>query len=191
MRFINLKDSVKQNIFTANEIKQFFSEETNAQISVQLSRFAKKGLITSIKRGLYCLDENRTDEFEIANKLYKPSYISSETALNYYGIIPDIPAELTSTTLTTTKYFDNKWGKFRYLKIKRELFWGFTQVKSVENNGFFLIAEPEKALLDYFYFRKIKRMDDLRLNLDPISKTKYQKYVNFYPEWIRKIKLYE
>ncbi|MDP4001722.1 MAG: hypothetical protein Q8P69_01605 [bacterium] len=187
MKYIQLRNLVQENIFTLLEIKQYFSEKTDDEIRIQLSRFAKRGLITAIKRGIYCFDSTKIDELELANKLYKPSYISVETALNYYGIIPDVVSEVVSVTPTTTKYFSNSWGKYRYLKIKKELFWGYSQVELV-GGGFYLLAEKEKALLDYFYFRKIRQIGDLRLDLKGINKKLYIKYANYYPKWIRRIK---
>lgn len=189
MKYLDLRNTIKQNIFTVLEVKQYFTNEVSEKVIIQLSRFSRKGLITPIKRGLYCFDQSQIDEFELASKLYKPSYVSCETALNYYGIIPDVPSELVSVTLVTTKYFSNDWGKFRYLKIKKGLFWGFTQVKLAANDGYFLIAEKEKALLDFFYFRKIKRVDDLRLNLREVDNDLYLKYASFYPKWVGRIKI--
>ena len=187
MKYVDLQDEIKTNIFTFVDVIKRFSEEDEGSLKVQLGRFVKKGLIIRIKRGLYCFDPKKIDELELASWLYQPSYISLETALNYYGLIPDIPQTVTSVCLTTTKRVHNQFGSFSYAKIKPSLFSGFVKVKSADSDSFFNLAEKEKALLDYFYLRKIKSIADLRLNLKDIDNKRYRQYARSYPEWVRKI----
>ena len=189
MKYLELRKRVKGNVFTFFDVTKFFSAENRQTIKVQLARFVKKGLIKKIKRGLYCFDPKLLDELELASCLYQPSYISLETSLNYYGIIPDIPQGVTSVTITTTKKISNEFGNFYYAKIKPLLFFGYLKVKSPTSEAFFNLARKEKALLDYFYVRKIKKIDDLRLNLKDLNLIRYQEYVKFFPKWVQKIKL--
>ncbi len=189
MKYLDLRGKIPGNIFSLINVLHHFPDEKSTAIRTQLSRFLKKGLILQIKRGLYCFEKEKVDEFVLANKLYQPSYISLETALNYYGIIPDIPQEITSVTTTTTKLIKTALGRFSYTKIKTVLFFGFKKVKSTKNGGYFKLAYPEKALLDYFYLRKVKRTDDLRLNLKGIDIGRYQKFLKGCPDWVAKIKL--
>lgn len=185
MKYLELQSKIKTNIFTYLDILKFFPEENPLLVKVQLSRFAQKKYITKIKRGLYCFSPINIDELKLANLLYQPSYISLESALNYYGIIPDIPQAITSITLITTKSIKNQFGLFSYTKIKPALFWGF---KSASGENLFL-AKKEKALLDYFYIRKIKSTSDLRLNLKNIDYKLHKKYLKYYPLWVAKVKL--
>ena len=189
MRYFGLKEKIRGNIFSLIDVLHHFPDEKPTAIKTQLSRFLKKGLIFQIKRGLYCFDKENIDELILANKLYQPSYISLETALNYYGIIPDIPQEITSVTPITTKLIKTSLGRFSYTKIKRELFFGFKKIKSTKSKEYFQLAYPEKALLDYFYLRKIKNAADLRLDLKNIDINRYQKFLKSYPAWVAKIKL--
>jgi hypothetical protein len=79
-------------------------------------------------------------------------------------------------------------GVFIYRHLKNNLFFGYTKIN--KNGQVYLLAEREKALLDYIYLNshKIKNIDDveeLRLNsnaLKKISKTKIKKYSKFYPK---------
>lgn len=187
MKYLALQNKIKTNIFTFVDVIKHFSDEDERNTRVQLGRFVKKGLIIRIKRGLYCFDPKRIDELELASWLYQPSYISLETALNYYGLIPDIPQTVTSVCLTTTKRIHNQFGSFSYTKIKPSLFFGFVKVKSAGSDSFFNLAEKEKALLDYFYLRKIKTIADLRLNLKDIDNKRYRQYARSYSKWVRKI----
>lgn len=189
MKYLDLKEKIADNIFTYLDVLKIFSRKNSQTIKTQLFRFLKKGLITKIKRGLYCFEPDLIDEFDLAERLYQPSYISLETALNYYGLIPDVPQAVTSINLTTTKKIKNRFGDFFYNKIKPPLFFGFLKIKSPKSAVFFNLARKEKALLDYFYIRKIKKIDDLRLNLKELDLNLYQEYGKNFPDWVQKIKL--
>ncbi|MBL7159769.1 hypothetical protein ISS85_04790 [Candidatus Microgenomates bacterium] len=189
MKYLDLQAKVKTNIFTFLDIEKIFSAESLHSIKIQLSRFAKKGLIKQIKRELYCFDEKKIDELVLAGLLYQPSYISLESALNYYGIIPDIPQAITLVSLTNSKKIKNDFGSFYYSKIKKELFFGFTKISPPNLKEIIRIAKKEKALLDYFYIRKIKKITDLRLNLKELNHSVYQDCLKSFPEWIKRIEL--
>jgi len=189
MEYLKFRNKIKTNLFTLVDVKKHFPKEKDQDIRVQLSRFKKRGLIYSFKRGIYCFDLQKIDEFELANKLYQPSYISLETALHYYGIIPNIPQQTTSVNITTLKEFKLDYGVFIYHKIKKELFWGYNGQQRANGKGYFLIADAEKALLDFFYLRKIKKTADLRIDFSKINKSKYKNYLKHFPNWIKEIKI--
>ena len=128
----------------------------------QLSRWQAKGLLVKLKRGVYLLNKNDQKVYPslsfIANQLYQPSYISMEYALRHYGFIPEKVTDVTSITTRKTVRFKNKAGNFIYQHIKPEVFRGFKAVKG-EAGLSVLIAEPEKAVVDFLY-----------LNLDKFHK---------------------
>ena len=97
-----------------------------------------------------------------------------ESALAWYGFIPEIVYAYTSVTARITRTFENACGRFIYRYVKSELFWGYVEMKT--DNGAFLLAEPEKALLDYFYLNlaRINNEDDfenIRLNEEQMENT--------------------
>ncbi|MBX2928097.1 MAG: hypothetical protein KF852_09700 [Saprospiraceae bacterium] len=104
----------------------------------------------------------------MANKIYSPSYVSLETALAYYGWIPEAVFTITSISTRKTQAFDTPVGCFRYSSMKSSLFFGY-RLLIPEGLGT-KIAEPEKVLLDYLYLHpKMATIEDfeaLRLNLD-------------------------
>ena len=189
MKYLELRKAIQTNIFRYLEVVKKFNQEPEASIKTQLHRFVKKDLLVKIKKGLYCFDQKKLHEFDLASLLYQPSYISLESALNYYGLIPDVPQSVTSVTIVTTKTIRNQFGRFSYAKIKPSLYFGFKQIKSANSSLFFNLAQKEKALLDYFYLRKIKNLADLRLDLKSVNQSLYQEYRQYYPDWTRKIKL--
>lgn len=130
----------------------------------QLSRWLKRGLILRLRKGIYILNKDdrkiHPSRLFLANQLYFPSYVSNEYALSFYGLIPERVADLTSVTTKKTSVFKNEFGTFIYQHVKRDCFNGFTEMKD-ENNYTFLIAYPEKAVVDFFYFnlQNFKRDD--------------------------------
>ena len=183
MKYLDLKRNIEGNIFGVLDVIKLFPDERLAAVRTQLYRLIKKGLIFPIKRGLYSFDAGKIDELYLAGRLYFPSYVSLETALNYYGVIPDIPMTVGSVTPTTTKKIETRLGNFHYLKIDRKLFFGFSQTP-------FAIAHKEKALLDYFYLRKVKKVSpDARLQLTDWNWQRYHEYAAAFPKWVRQIKL--
>ena len=180
MKYTELLKNIQNPIFSIQDIKLMGYKV----IPSQLSSYAKKGQIVRLKNGLYLIaDKKDTAVIEnIALKMYEPSYISLEWALSMYGIIPEIVYNVTSVTTKATRKFKNEFGLFIYKTIKRNLFWGYK--KEEKNNQMYLIAEPEKALIDYIYFnlskiKKTEAIDELRLNKSVIrglNQTKLKKY---------------
>jgi predicted transcriptional regulator of viral defense system len=117
----------------------------------------------------------------LANKIYAPSYVSLETALSHYSLIPEVAIAVTSITSKPTRQFKNSHGLFIYRSIQPKAFCGYT----IENhNGFdVLIAEPEKALLDMLYFKTLRTaafdVESLRLDKKRVSRLNRKK-VNMY-----------
>lgn len=120
----------------------------------QLNRWQVKKLIIKLKRGFYILNENdrkaTPSRFYIANRLCEPSYVSMESALSFYGLIPEQVRSLTSVTSKKTLRIKNDFGEFLYQHIKPEAFRGFRVAKDSEGFDFF-IAVPEKAVTDFLY----------------------------------------
>ncbi len=183
MRYLDLRKQIEENTFRILDVVKLFPKEQSSVIRTQLYRFVKKGFIFSLKRGLYCFDKSKIDELELAGQLYSPSYVSLETALNYYGVIPDIPMVVNCVTPITTKKIKTSFGIYYYLKVDRTLFFGFSQTP-------FVIAYKEKALLDYFYLRRIRKVSsEMRLRLNDWNWRRYHEYVSHFPKWIQEIKL--
>ena len=153
MNFQDLRTKIlKYPIFTDDDVLKWFTEEKLPSLQVQLSRWVEKKMLIRLRKGVYLLAEGEIrDRFVIAPLLYKPSYISLETALNSFGIIPDIPEAITCVAINKTSQFKTKFGFFIYRQIKKELFFGYDKVSRTPFSYF--IARPEKAVLDYLYLK--------------------------------------
>ena len=156
------------------------------EVDLQLSRWKKEGKIHRLKKGFYILDEEyrRTEVFEpyIAAVLKTPSYISLEKALEMHHLIPD--AVYTFTSVTTKRRpveFVNRVGRFKYVTVKQDYFWGYRAITQGSGTGYH--AEPEKALIDLFYCNQKKvdgfYIDSLRLqNTEIVDQKKLAAYAS-------------
>lgn len=154
MQFEKLrKKIINYPIFSFSDLFKWFPEENPNTLKLEVSQWQKKGYLQRIKRGLYFLSEaEMKDSHFIASRIYTPSYISLETALNCYGLIPDVPQMVISVTPLTTAEFKTPFGAFFYRHLKRDYFFGFETVESKDKKYSYSIACPEKALLDFIYF---------------------------------------
>jgi len=172
MQYVGLRESLKSfTVFSLSDIKKIDPNFFRAR----LNEWQKKGYLKKIIRNYYIFSDLNLNEsalFEIANKIYNPSYISFEAALSYYGLIPESVYAVTSAASRKTCKFKTGIGDFIYRKIKPDLFFGYTLVRRVDK--VFKMADIEKAFLDYFYINpRIKTTDDfkgLRLNMDELIK---------------------
>jgi predicted transcriptional regulator of viral defense system len=153
MKYLEFKNAVKEfPIISLTHISNINKKPQT--LKVQLSGWQKKGLVIKLKRGLYILNESdrkiEPSRIFLANALYSPSYVSTTYAFGYYDLIPEKVEDVTSITTKKTAKFTNTFGTFIYQHLKTNLFFGLKEIK--DENGFpVLIAEPEKAMLDFIY----------------------------------------
>lgn len=128
-------------------VSRLFKFTNQNTIYKLLQRLTDQKVLKRAINGTYFVNSTNPGSFFVANSLITPSYISFESALNYYGILPQFPYPITSTTTkrSQTINFDNREFSFRHLAY--DLYFGFIKVDD------FLIATPEKAVLDLLYFR--------------------------------------
>ncbi|MFH1776353.1 MAG: hypothetical protein ABH952_02165 [Candidatus Omnitrophota bacterium] len=191
MNFNDLYKTLEKNkyeVFSYEDLLSFYPDENKYNLTKMIYRWKNKGWIYSLKRGLYELTYPRDfiiPDLYVANKLYSPSYVSMETALSNYSIIPEVSIAVTSLTTKPTRTFKNKHGLFYYRTVKPHVFTGYY----IEQLSTFpiLIAEPEKAFIDYVYFKTYRNkkfsFKDERFDREVISrlnKKKISRYAKLY-----------
>lgn len=171
MKYNDFRKAIKNPYFSWQDIKLAGLNVLKYQISL----WRKKGNIERLKRGFYVFSDERekVSPQRISFLLYEPGYISLESALSHYGLIPEIVYAITAVTAKTTRKFSNAYGSFIYRHIRPDLFFGYIILEN--ENGKYLLAEPEKAILDYFYLNlsKLNNQDDideLRINYAELRK---------------------
>jgi len=161
----------------------------------KISALLKSGLLISLKKGLYVVGPSLgfklPEPFLIANHLRGPSYVSLDSALSYWGLIPERVYEVSSVTLKSSKKYETLVGRFSYKKLLSPYYsHGILRIK-LSNNQSVLMASPEKALCDKIVLtpnislRSMQQtreflMEDLRMDLELLKKLN----TNFMGEWI-------
>jgi predicted transcriptional regulator of viral defense system len=146
-------------IVSFDQLKSVFSKSYSAtKIRNRFSILAKLGWLVRLKKGLYAvvtdigsLASNDISLYTICQALNKDSYISFESALQYHGMFDQMLSTTTAVTFKRVRKYKIKDADVRFFKIKKELYFGFTQERS--DIGLVNIAQKEKALLDILYFR--------------------------------------
>ncbi|MDZ7292708.1 MAG: hypothetical protein ONB44_06680 [candidate division KSB1 bacterium] len=153
MKYQDFKNLVRRHPVVSRSFLSALNEDEHI-LRNQLSRWQKQGLLVQLKKGLYLL--NREDRaiqpsrFFLANQMVFPSYISLESALAFYHIIPEAVYQVTSVTTGKPVQYDTPEGTYSFRHLKKSLFFGFDTIR--DEAGFaVMMAAPEKALLDFFY----------------------------------------
>lgn len=152
---------------------------TNKQsLASFVDSLVKYGILEKAEKGKYLIRDNLGNDFLVANLLYKPSYVSLETALNLYGVLSQFPMEISSIT-TKRKRSKQIAGKlYVYYHIDPKFFWGFEKKEDA------LIALPEKALLDNIYLasKGIKEVTIEDLDLSLVKKELFVQFADKFPK---------
>ena len=132
-------------------------------------RWRAAGMVQMIAPGYYIPSGSilgEQDLFAVANRIYRPSFVSLESALSYHGLIPETAFSVTSVSTRKTRAVLSPVGGFIYRTVKPGYWFGYTVVQGPRHP--FLMALPERALLDLLYLRKdLFTPDSLReLRLD-------------------------
>lgn len=117
----------------------------------KVSEMEKSGTLIRLKKGMYVASPHESGKLVsvelIANHLYGPSYVSRESALRYYGLIPESIHTVQSMTTKHSRVFTNALGKFDYTQCTKDYF-SIGIRREAKDDTAFLIASPEKALCD-------------------------------------------
>lgn len=137
---------------------------------LNLNYWIKKGLVLKLRNGWYAFSEcTGVPDFGeyVANRIYRPSYISLQYAMAHYGMIPEAVMDYTSVTSLKTTRFSNALGDFFYYTVKSELMFGYKPITMPDGRAI-LFATPEKALLDFIYLNPSYKTEEdfLELRLD-------------------------
>ena len=171
--------------FTIEGFKQALevSENENQRVREMLSRWAERGHVLRLKRGIYMtrrfyqLHRSETGFLPAVSAVITPqSYLSLEYVLQRAQILTEATYPITAITRKNTKTIQNAIGTFSYRHIQEAYYQGFSQH---EYHGvLYGLASVAKALFDYLYLRPLPResrtqklnlAEDLRLNVEEFS----------------------
>lgn len=150
---IGLQKAV-EGVFTRQEAACWVNSN-DASLDALLKRAVAAKEILRLRRGLFCLASRymhrRIHEFELAQRIHGPSYISLESALAHHGWIPEAVYAVTSASIERSRIFETPMGLFSFTRIPQRKFFKEVRRLSPEGHGSFFLASPLKALADYVY----------------------------------------
>lgn len=112
----------------------------------KLAALEKSGAIIRVKKNLYVVAQGLISRELVANHLYGPSYLSLQSALAYYGMIPERVYSVLSMTLKRSKTYRTPLGEFSYQTVNAAYFHLGINQETVAQSYTFLLASPTKAI---------------------------------------------
>lgn len=159
---IQILQRSRKKLFTASDLRKLLHIENDNTAYKQARVLVQIGLLQRAMKGVYILSADKPSDFELANVLCRPSYVSLESALNYYGMLIQSPQQVTSVTPQLTRRVNAIGKEFSYAHLDQKYYSHYQKVDG------FLIATPEKAFIDACFFAALGRsalhVEDLLLD---------------------------
>ncbi len=182
MKYFDLKRQIDQLLVFS--LKDIYLVDPGFR-QATLYDWEKTNRVIKLKNNSYIFSDfqpRNLDYYLISNLLYEPSYISTELALNHYGVIPEAVVRITAVTTNKTQVFQTAFAHFSYQKVRPELFFGYNLLEV--KNRMVQIASLEKAILDFLYLNpKVLHADDfseLRWNTQTLKdEIDWEKFNNY------------
>lgn len=143
-------------VFTFKEISLLWGETNRNLLKRRVHYYVKTGKLYPIRRGIYGKDKSY-NKFELATKMYTPSYISFETVLQKEGVLFQYYNSIfTASYVTRELTCDGQ--VYVYKKIKNSALANALGLEKREN---YFIATKERAFMDMLYLHTEYHFDNL------------------------------
>ena len=149
-----------QTVFSTREIALILGETNPDRVKSKISYYVKRGELFALRRGIYSKDPT-FNEFELATKVYTPSYVSFETILAKHGVVFQYDSQIYAASYVTRE-IDTNGIKIRYKKIEDKILHNPT---GITYGSYFPEAIRERAFLDTIYLYGKRHFD----NVEPID----------------------
>jgi predicted transcriptional regulator of viral defense system len=146
----------KKTVFSTKDVALLWGEENEGATRVRLSYYVKKGKLTHIHRGLYAKDKNY-NKFELATRIYTPSYISFETVLTRTGINFQYYSNIFVASYINRE-IEIDGQKIIFVRMKDYV---LSNTVGIEHKDGYAVATKERAFLDRIYVSKDYHFDYL------------------------------
>ncbi len=181
MNYLEFRKSMLPfRVFSTKDIVKRFPDFD----SRRLAEWQDKGYVLKLINKWYLLTETERSEslyFRISNCLVRPSYVSMETALSCYNLIPESVFTVQAVTTMKSQQYDTEAGSYNCRSLKPSGFFGYKVIR--EGDIPILFAEKEKAILDYLYLTPgISDKEDLaalRLNIAATKDIDWEKFDHY------------
>jgi predicted transcriptional regulator of viral defense system len=145
-----------KTVFSTKDIALLWGEKGTTNVRVRLSNYVKRGKLIRVHRGIYTKDKNY-DRFELATRIYTPSYISFETVLTRTGINFQYYGNIFVASYVT-RSIETDGQKISFIRMKDYV---LSNTIGIEHINDIAIATKERAFLDRIYISKDYHFDHL------------------------------
>ena len=153
-----------QTIFSTKDASLLWRENDNSVVTDRLKKYVNSGKLFRAYRGLYAKDQNY-DRFELATRIYTPSYISFETVLTRQGVNFQYYGNIFVASYVNREVSVGKL-KIEFVRMKDYV---LSNTAGIEHKDGYAIATSERAFLDRVYVSKDYHFDNLaNLNWDKV-----------------------
>lgn len=170
-------NKLPQTVFSTREIALILGETNSDIVKSKINYYVKRNELFTLRRGIYSKDK-KYNEFELASKLYTPSYVSFETILSKHDVIFQYDSRI-YLACYVTREIEIECVKIYYKKIKREI---LNNPMGIIYDNYFPEATVERAFLDTIYMFGKRHFD----NLAPIDFEKCKNMLSIYEGVITK-----
>lgn len=146
----------KNTIFTTKDVSLLWGTSNVDFVRKKLYRYIKAGKLYSVRKGVYAKEKNY-EKYELATKIFTPSYISFETVLTKAGVVFQFYGQVFVASYLTREFtIDDQVYVLK--KVKDTILTNQIGIEIKEN---YFIASPERAFLDVVYLNKEYHFDNL------------------------------
>lgn len=165
LKVLSLLENLDTNLVTSTSLSKVLKIDNKNTVYKIIERLEKNKLIERLVKGKYVLTKSKVSDFEKAGIILSPSYISLESALNFYGILPQFPYTVTSVTTQKSKRYEINGKEYEFTKLSKKIYSDFVKIDN------FLISTPEKALIDLIYLasKGLRKIDFSDLDMSIIN----------------------
>lgn len=172
---LKILGDTNRTVFSTGDLRDLWEDkEVTAQGAIK--RMVQKELVVKLAKGYYSLKED-FNQWELANLIISPSYISLNSALFYHSVSFQVRNNVASVATWNHEKEVGSYS-FKYYAMKDDLFFN---LEGIGSNKGVTVAHPERAILDCFYFGLLPNID----NEDKIKRTYLEELMKFYPKTVQ------
>jgi len=145
-----------KTVFSTKDVALLWGEEKEQTVSGRLYKYVKARKLVKVHRGIYAKDKNY-NRFELATRIYTPSYISFETVLTRAGINFQHYGNIFVATYVTRE-IEADGQKISFVRMKDYV---LSNTTGIEHADGIATATKERAFLDRIYISKDYHFDNL------------------------------
>jgi len=145
-----------KTVFSTKDVVLLWAEERDGTVTGRLGKYVRAGKLVRVRRGIYAKDKNY-DRFELATRIYTPSYISFETVLTRAGVnFQYYNTVFVASYVTREINVDGQ--KISFIRMKDYV---LSNIVGIDHAKGYSIATKERAFLDRIYVSKDYHFDHL------------------------------